>query len=67
MKRISKLLALSFATLVEPSGDITARVLAALPKPDVTLDSPWQRLTYTHRSWRDAEMYFSDLTKRKSS
>jgi hypothetical protein len=49
---------LSFATLVEPSGDITARVLAALPKPDVTLDSPWQRLTYTHRSWRDAEMYF---------
>jgi len=49
---------LSFATLIEPSGDITARVLAALPKPDVALDRPWQRLTYTHRSWRDAEMYF---------
>jgi hypothetical protein len=49
---------LSFATLIEPSGDITARVIAALPKPDVALDSPWQRLTYTHRSWRDAEMYF---------
>jgi hypothetical protein len=49
---------LSFATLTEPSGDITARVMAALPKPDVALDSPWQRLTYTHRSWRDAEMYF---------
>jgi hypothetical protein len=49
---------LSFATLIEPSGDITARVLAALPKPDVKLDSPWQRLTYTHRSWSDAEMYF---------
>ena len=49
---------LSFATLTEPSGDITARVLAALPKPDVALDSPWQRLTYTHRSWRDAEKYF---------
>ena len=32
--------------------------IAALPKPDVALDSPWQRLTYTHRSWRDAEMYF---------
>ena len=31
---------------------------AALPKPDVVLDNAWQRLTYTHRSWRDAEMYF---------
>jgi hypothetical protein len=49
---------LSFATLVEPAGDITQRVIAALPKPDVVLDTAWQRLTYTHRSWRDAEMYF---------
>jgi hypothetical protein len=49
---------LSFATLIEPSGDITERVVAALPKPDVVLDTAWQRLTYTHRSWRDAEMYF---------
>jgi hypothetical protein len=49
---------LSFATLIEPAGDITERVLAALPPPDVKLASPWQRLTYTHRSWRDAEMYF---------
>ncbi|MGA2725175.1 MAG: glycosyl hydrolase [Bryobacteraceae bacterium] len=49
---------LSFATLIEPSGDITARVLAALPKPDVVLDSAWQRLTYTHRNWRDGDMYF---------
>jgi hypothetical protein len=49
---------LSFATLIEPAGDITPRVLAALPKPDVKLDSPWQRLTYTHRSWRDAELYY---------
>jgi hypothetical protein len=49
---------LSFATLVEPSGDITARVIAALPKPDVALDSPCPRLTYTHRSWSDAELYF---------
>jgi len=48
---------LSFATLIEPSGDITERVIAALPKPDVKLDSPWQRLTYAHRSWSDAEMY----------
>ena len=49
---------LSFATLVEPTGNITERVLAALPKPDVKLDSEFPRLTYTHRSWRDAEMYF---------
>ena len=49
---------LSFATLMEPSGDITARVLAALPKPDVKLDAEFPRLTYTHRSWRDAEMYY---------
>jgi hypothetical protein len=49
---------LSFATLIEPSGDITERVLAALPKPDVKLDAAFPRLTYTHRSWSDAEMYY---------
>ena len=49
---------LSFATLVEPAGDITPRVLAALPKPDVKLDAEFPRLTYTHRSWRDAELYY---------
>jgi hypothetical protein len=49
---------LSFATLIEPSGDITPQVIAALPKPDVKLDSEFKRLTYMHRSWRDAEMYF---------
>jgi hypothetical protein len=49
---------LSFATLIEPAGDITPRVIAALPKPDVKLDAEFPRLTYTHRSWRDAEMYF---------
>jgi hypothetical protein len=49
---------LSFATLIEPAGDITARVIAALPTPDVTLNAVFPRLTYTHRTWRDAEMYF---------
>jgi hypothetical protein len=49
---------LSFATLIEPAGDITERVIAALPKPDVALDAAWQRLTYNHRSWRDGDMYF---------
>jgi hypothetical protein len=59
---------LSFATLIEPSGDITARVLAALPKPDVKLDADFPRLTYAHRSWRDAEMYlfFNESTKAES-
>jgi hypothetical protein len=49
---------LSFATLVESSGDITPAVLAALPKPDVKLDSDFARLTYTHRKWTDGDMYF---------
>jgi hypothetical protein len=49
---------LSFATLIEPSGDITPQVLAALPKPDVKLDSEFPRLTYTHRSWSDGDMYY---------
>jgi hypothetical protein len=49
---------LSFATLVESSGDITPAVLAALPAPDVKLDSAFPRLTYTHRSWTDGDMYY---------
>jgi hypothetical protein len=49
---------LSFATLVESSGDITPAVLAALPKPDVKLDAAFPRLTYTHKAWTDGDMYF---------
>ncbi len=49
---------LSFATLIEPVGDITPAVLAALPKPDVKLDAEFPRLTYTHRAWIDGDMYF---------
>jgi hypothetical protein len=49
---------LSFATLIEPSGDITAAVIAALPKPDVKLDSAFPRLTYTHRQFTDGDMYY---------
>lgn len=49
---------LSFATLIEPSGDITPAVIAALPKPDVKLDAEFKRLTYTHRNWTDGDMYF---------
>jgi hypothetical protein len=59
---------LSFATLIEPSGDITPQVLAALPKPDVKLDSEFPRLTYAHRSWSDGEMYlfFNESNKEES-
>ena len=49
---------LSFATLIEASGDITPAVLAALPKPDVKLDAEFPRLTYTHRALTDGDMYF---------
>jgi hypothetical protein len=49
---------LSFATLLEPAGEVTARVVAALPKPDVALDSPCPALKYIHRTWRDADLYF---------
>ncbi len=49
---------LSFATLIESSGDITPAVIAALPKPDVKLDTAFPRLTYTHRKWTDGDMYF---------
>ncbi len=43
-------------------------MLAALPKPDVKLDSPWQRLTYTHRSWRERRLYyfFNESNKEES-
>jgi len=59
---------LSFATLIEPAGDITPRVIAALPKPDVKLDAEFPRLTYAHRSWSDAEMYlfFNESNKEES-
>jgi hypothetical protein len=48
---------LSFAVL-EPTAEITARVVQALPKPDLVLDSPCPPITYNHRSLRDAEVYF---------
>jgi hypothetical protein len=47
---------LSFATL-EPAPEITARVVAALPKPDVRLDSACPPIKYLHRSLQDGEIY----------
>ena len=59
---------LSFATLVESSGDISPAVIAALPKPDVKLDADFPRLTYTHRQWTDGDMYlfFNESNKTES-
>jgi len=48
---------LSFAVL-EPTAEITARVVEALPKSDVALDRPCPPITYNHRSLADAQVYF---------
>jgi hypothetical protein len=48
---------LSFAVL-EPAEEITARVVQALPKPDVALDRPCPPIIYNHRSLQDAQVYF---------
>ncbi len=48
---------LRFATL-ETATDITPRVVAALPKPDVKLDSACAPLKYIHRTLKDGDAYF---------
>ena len=48
---------LSFATL-EPTPEITARVVAALPPPDVKLDTACPPIKYIHRALKDGEVYF---------
>src|SRR5664280_1481877 len=48
---------LSFA-LLEPSPEITPRVIASLPKPDVKLDTACPSVKYIHRSLKDGEIYF---------
>ncbi len=47
---------LSFATL-EPTPEITDRVIAALPTPDVKLDAACPPLKYLHRTFKDGELY----------
>ncbi len=42
----------------EPSGELTDAVLAALPEPDVIFDELCPDVKYTHRRWRDADVYF---------
>jgi len=58
---------LSWAVL-EPSGEMTDRVMKALPKSDVLLDRPCQAVKYTHRCWRDAELYmfFNESQERQT-
>jgi hypothetical protein len=48
---------LSFATL-EPSPEITERVVAALTTPDVKLDAALPPVKYIHRTLKDGEVYF---------
>ena len=42
----------------EPSGELTPRVIEALPPPDVVLDQPCPPVKYLHRRWQDADLYF---------
>ena len=48
---------LSFATL-ESAAEITPRVVAALPKPDVKLDAACAPIKYIHRALADGDVYF---------
>ena len=48
---------LGFATL-EPTPEITDRVVAALPQPDVKLDAVCPPIKYIHRTLKDGEVYF---------
>jgi hypothetical protein len=42
----------------EPLGELTPRILEALPHPDVALDRPCAPVKALHRRWRDADVYF---------
>jgi len=48
---------LSFAT-IEPTPEITGRVVAALPPPEVKLDTACPPIKYIHRALKDGEVYF---------
>jgi hypothetical protein len=48
---------ISWATL-EPAPEITPKVLAALPAPDVATDQDTTWLKYNHRRMKDADLYF---------
>jgi hypothetical protein len=48
---------LSFAT-IEPKPEVTDRVVAALPPPDVKLDTACPPIKYIHRALKDGDVYF---------
>jgi hypothetical protein len=48
---------LDFATL-EPKPELTERVIAALPAPDVKLDASCPPLKYIRRALKDGDLYF---------
>jgi hypothetical protein len=48
---------LSFAT-IGPTPEITGRVIAALPSPDVKLDAACPPIKYIHRALKDGDVYF---------
>ena len=45
-------------TIEEKNIELTERVRAALPSPDVILDPPCGNLKVLHKRWRDADVYF---------
>lgn len=44
--------------VTEPSGEVSPKVLAALPAPDVALDQAATGLKYNHRHLKDGDVYF---------
>ena len=61
---------LSFATL-EPKAELTDRVIAALPAPDVKLSAACAPIKYTRRQFKDGDVYFffneSDATQSRTA
>ena len=52
----------------EPSGELTPRLMEALPQPDVELDVHCPAVKYVHRRLRDADLYFffNESTEKQS-
>ncbi|MBN2611791.1 MAG: hypothetical protein JXB00_09580 [Bacteroidales bacterium] len=44
--------------IVEPSDELTERVISALPSPDVRFGQPTPSVKYLHRKIQDADLYF---------
>jgi hypothetical protein len=55
---ISEPVDLSWATMREPTGEFTAKLIEALPKSDVEFDKPVPSIKYLHRRLADADVYF---------